>query len=654
MSAIPLFCGRYLTKHMNKIFLLLAGWCCLSASAQKAIDPTPDDISQAKTLREKFEDDDIVISEGKETIKFGLYKDNPEIAVFQEVKDRYLNIAPHRTDIRLYEFYNNKSKIEKFLIKWRNDRSAGFLVKDEYFAVKDLFYTDARVKYTSVDFPIQGYSYDYVMEKKYDDVKYFTSVYFSGEYPIKEKTISIIVPEWLEVELKEYNFAGYDITHEKKPDPAKKMTEHLYTLKNIPAAFDEKNAPGRSYLSPHILVVAKSFTRDGQRTALFDSTNDLYSWYKGLVNEMKDDPTVFDAKVKELTANAKTDEEKIRSIYYWVQDNIRYIAFEDGIAGFKPDDSHQVFTKRYGDCKGMANLTKQMLKAAGFDARLAWIGTKHIAYDYSLPSLAVDNHMICALMLNGKKYFLDATEKYNSFGHYAERIQNKQVMIEDGDKFILDKIPTSLTSDNKETYSVRMSIDNESLKAICSRTFAGESGTEFLCGFNSVENQKQQNALSDFLTGRDKNMSVSNLKTSDLNNRDLAIKVDYDMQLSNKVSGFDNEIYVDMDFLKEFGALEMKKRKTDYLFDYKTDYESSIVLEIPAGYKVDKLPQNLVYKGDGYSVNLSFSQTPKEISCKKSFVFQNGVIPVSEAAAWNKVVSDLNTIYKQQIVLTKS
>ena len=58
---------------------------------------------------------------------------------------------------------------------------------------------------------------------------------------------------------------------------------------------------------------------------------------------MKDDPNVYIAKVKELTATAKTDEEKIKNIYYWVQDNIRYIAFEDGIAGFKPDDSQNVF-----------------------------------------------------------------------------------------------------------------------------------------------------------------------------------------------------------------------------------------------------------------------------------------------------------------------
>src|SRR5690606_29442469 len=110
------------------------------------------------------------------------------------------------------------------------------------------------------------------------------------------------------------------------------------------------------------------------------------------------------ADVLKLTESAKTSEEKIKSIYYWVQDNIKYIAFEDGISGFRPDAAQNVLVNRYGDCKGMANLTKEMLKVAGFDARLAWIGTNRIPYTYELPSLAVDNHMICVVYAEGREF----------------------------------------------------------------------------------------------------------------------------------------------------------------------------------------------------------------------------------------------------------
>lgn len=81
------------------------------------------------------------------------------------------------------------------------------------------------------------------------------------------------------------------------------------------------------------------------------------------------------------------------------------------------------FSKKYGDCKGMAILLKTMLVEAGYDARLVWIGTDHISYDYSTPSLSVDNHMITAIMVDGKPIFIDGTEKFNSYGTFATRIQ---------------------------------------------------------------------------------------------------------------------------------------------------------------------------------------------------------------------------------------
>src|SRR5690606_36441307 len=253
---------------------------------------------------------------------------------------------------------------------------------------------------------------------------------------------------------------------------------------------------------------------------LFNETKDLYNWYKSLVDSMADDPSAIKEKVAELTANAKTDEEKIKNIYYWIQDNIRYIAFEDGLAGFKPDECQNVFKKRYGDCKGMANLTKQMLIDAGFDARLTWLGTKRIAYDYSTPSLSVDNHMICTVFYDGQKIFLDGTEKFNPFGEYAERIQGKQVMIENGDSFILETVPIVAPETNKETHLFNAKINNNALEGNVSLTYSGESRASFLYVFNNLRTEMKNEALEYYLKRADRNMMVDNIETSDLENRD--------------------------------------------------------------------------------------------------------------------------------------
>jgi len=618
--------------------------------SQKNIDPTPEDISLAKKLREKYSKDDIAILESTDNISFDFNKKEGKVTVFHNAKEHLMNIN-HRADIHKYEFYDSETQIETFSMKYRNDKSTSFFVKDEFYKDKDLFYNDARVKYMTVDFPVQGYTYRYEMEKKYKDVKYFISLYFNDEYPVLKKTISFSIPNWLEVELKEFNFEGYQIKKTSRQE--NNMTYVTYTLEDIPAVYKEEDTPGRSYTYPHVLVLAKSFTDNGKQTTLFKTSDDLYKWYKSLLAMMKDDTNVMKAKVAELTANAKTDDEKIKNIYYWVQDNIRYIAFEDGIAGFKPDESNNVFEKRYGDCKGMANLIKQMLKMAGFDARLSWIGTKHIAYDYKTPSLAVDNHMICTLIHKGKKYYLDGTEKFNSLGEYAERIQSKEVMIEDGDKCIIEKIPAVTNEANKEQFKAILSIQDERLTGNCNHNYSGESRAQFLNIYNNFETNKKKERLDGYISKQDKNITTSDLKTTDFQNRDGKLNLDYNINIANKVSSFDNEMYIDLEFMNEYKGFVLKDRKVDYEMDYKTHYESQINLIIPDGYKVTRLPSNLSIKENDFDINITFDKTEKEIIYKKSFIFKNGRIKASEMDKWNDFIKKMIENYNQQITISK-
>lgn len=638
--------------HLKTLFILLFLGNLSVSWGQKNIDPTPKDIELAKSIRSKYNKQDVAILESTETIHFGFNKSSSNVTVDLAVKEVLMNIN-HRADIYKYEFYDSSSKIETFLLKYRNDKTALFTVQDEFYKDKDLFYNDARVKHVQIDFPVQGYTYNYTMNKKFEDVKYFTTLHFNDEFPVLDKKIEINVPDWLEIELKEMNFNGHKIEKTQTKDTKNKTTVYTYHFKDIPAVFKEENSPGRTYLYPHILVLAKSYDYNGKKGTLFKTTADLYGWYKSLVDQMKDDTEQLKSKVNELTAKATSDEEKIKNIYYWVQDNIRYIAFEDGIAGFKPDDSHQVFSKRYGDCKGMANLIKQMLKIAGFDARLTWIGTKHIAYNYSIPSLSVDNHMICTVFLKGKKIFLDGTEKFSSIENYAERIQSKEVMIENSKDFIIDKVPTGYAEMNKETFRAKLTIEKDKLKGSCNRSYNGESRSQFLNIYNSFESDKKAEALVNYLAKRDKNNFVKDVKTSDLKNRDAKLTIDYALESSNRVSEFDDEIYLNFEFMNEYKSFTFKDRETDYEFDFKTLYDSEISITLPSGYKIEKLPENLNVKNEDFEIDIQFNLKGKELIYKKVFTFKNAILRKSNQESWNNTQKKLNELYNSSITLSK-
>ena len=620
--------------------------------AQKNSDPTPEEINEAKVLKIQYPNDDLVLLESKDYVTFGFNDNMGQVFVKHKIDHEMMNISS-RTDIQKHMFYDGQSEISTFALKYRNKKTAYFKIKDEAYSIEEFFFNDARVKYATLDFPVQGYKYYFEATKDIFDIKYFTSLYFTDAYPINKKEITLVVPKWLQLEIKEMNFDGFQISKKTTFDVSKNADIITYSLSGLDAVYKEEQSPGPSYIYPHLLILAKSYTHDGAQFTLFNETKDLYNWYKSLVDSMADDPSVLKEKVAELTENAKTDEEKIKNIYYWIQDNIRYIAFEDGLAGFKPDESQNVFKKRYGDCKGMANLTKQMLLEAGFDARLTWLGTKRIAYDYSIPSLSVDNHMICTVFYNGKKIFLDGTEKFNPFGEYAERIQGKQVMIEDGDSYILETVPVVTPEINMETHVFNAKINNNALEGDVSLTYSGESRASFLYAFNNLRTEMKNEALEYYLKSADRNMLVNNIETSDLENRDDQLLINYNLKQDNAVSAFDDEIYINLDYNQEYGKWLFNERNTDYEFAHKEYLSSEINLELPEGYKIAELPKGIDVNTKNYKIFVDFELTDNVLRYKKVFVMKNAVVRKSNFKEWNETIKNLQTIYNQQLILVK-
>lgn len=637
---------------MHKYFILPVLLFFLSSKniySQKNIDPTQEDIQLSKKLKDEYPDDEVAILNFIEDISFNYDKNNSKVTVNFESKQEFISLDS-RSKIPVYIFYDNESSVNKPKVLYRNLKSSKKTFNDEYYNSKDLFHTDARIKWASLTFPLPGYKYNFEYTKTYNDIKYFINSYFDDTYPISKKTIRVHVPNWLELEIKEMNFEGVTIS---KDISKGEITTYTYTIENTSSVINGSDYPGSTHYRPHLLFLAKSHKKNGTKIPLLNSTSDLYAWYHSLVEQLDDDPEIIRKKTLSIIKDCKTDEEKIKAIFYWVQDNIRYIAFEDGIAGFKPDESQNVYQKKYGDCKGMANLTKQMLLIAGFDARLTWIGTKHIAYDYSLPTIAVDNHMICTVILNEEKYFLDSTEKYNPLNHQAERIQNKQVLIEDGDSYILDKVPLFESSENLETITANLYIENELLIGDVSRNYNGESKSSFLYSINNLKSDKREEMLSNYIRGNSNNMTLNNVTVSDITDREADLTITYDIIQKNAINSFDDEMYIDIDYYKEYKNLDLEKRTVSYLFPHKI-YEKTLVnIDIPSDYKLKSLPENLHIVTTDFEISFTYKNEDSKIKYEKIIHFKNAQISSNEIESWNKTLKKLKNQYQSQIILSK-
>lgn len=624
----------------------------LSIKAQTD-DTSIDAISKAKTLKSEYDKEDIVISNQEIEISFKRNSSTGMVEVTENKKTTYFSIANY-AQMTYSTGYDNESEVEKLKLYYGDSRrNAGWNLQDEAYSMESIFHNDYRIKYGLIVFPGQGMSRRVEETIIHKDIKYFTSHYFVESYRIEKGVVVFNVPDWLDLDLKEYRFEGYDITRTEKKQGTN--TQITFSTTDMKPRKSEYRMQGSSFIFPHVLLLSKSFVNKNDNTViLFSETKDLYAWYLKLTKEVEIDVTDITTKVDELTAGMTVDDDKIKAIYYWVQDNIKYIAFEDGIAGFKPDAPQNVFNKRYGDCKGMAILLKTMLVEAGFDARLVWIGTDNIAYDYSTPSLSVDNHMIAAIMVDGEPVFIDGTEKYNRYGTFASRIQGKQALVEDGDSFKLVNVPRSNAELNLETYDGSLTIEGDHLMGKVKRVYQGEQVSSMLYNFTGLPQNKRLEVLENVLTDGNSNASIENTTAFDHTYRDGNIEIEYDFKVSNAVSNFDDTYYLELDPVRYLGNFQIDDDRENSFFFSNTRKESKkFELSIPEGYTVNSTPQNLKIDNKYLLIDMNYRVESDKIIYTSNILIKERLLHKDSFELWNSSIKQLKSFYDEQVVLSK-
>jgi hypothetical protein len=238
---------------------------------------------------------------------------------------------------------------------------------------------------------------------------------FQADVPVLRSSFTLVRPAEWEVDHRLY---GTSVVPRETRAPQGFKTATEWTLHAVSPLTAEAAMPSVRERSIRLAVAPLGFR----------AWDDVAHWYDGLTRARMRPGAASRARLASILEGAESEKDKLRRIYEWVRDNVRYVAVEIGIGGFQPHDANEVCANLYGDCKDMAGLLCMLGREAGLQVDPVLVSTwQNGPPDTTLPSPLQFNHVIAYSRSAG--IWMDATDKGAPFGQLPWYDQGLPVLV---------------------------------------------------------------------------------------------------------------------------------------------------------------------------------------------------------------------------------
>lgn len=324
-------------------------------------------------------------------------------------------------------------------------------------------------------------------------------------------------------------------------------------------------------------------------------------------------------KIDHLLQGITAEGEKVRAIYRYLQDNVRYINVKIDIGGFQAYPADYVCKNRYGDCKALTNYMQALLKHAGIKSYYTLIyaddKVNDVDSDFAFQAF---NHVILTVPLGNDTFFLECTSKNMPFGYLHTNIQGRKALLVDENDSRLISLPSLLPDD-----------------VLCSRKMSVKGNRLWL---ETVQRGESFEASLFLSSGVNKNILEKYLRDDILPSGSYSI-LEYDidktgvdsaqihlstlLEINNVFKQYGNNLIL-LPFPIVLPNYESPdKRVSDLQMDYPLFCEDTIIYTIPEG-EIAKVPEAIRLNTDFGHYYLEFSIGDNALVVRKSLLINRG------------------------------
>jgi len=428
-------------------------------------------------------------------------------------------------------------------------------------------------------------------------------------------------------------------------------TETTYVMKNIPAFVDERFMTTRdNYLSriEYELKVVKGF--DG-------TTNNITKTWGTVDKELKFDPSIGrqmkkKGVVKGLLSNDIILENneliKSKSIFEFVQEN--YI-WNERYSIFKDVSIKDLIETKSGNVSEINLLLYNLLSEQGVNVSPVLLSTRNNGLPTKIyPVISDFNYIIIQATINGKKYFLDATNKYLDFGQVPFNCLNQYGRLLDFKKGS-EWVSVQAQKTSVKRYNVDLDI-TEGLE-VSGKVKYKTTGYHALPIKNSYYSSPEAHLKS--YQNRYSEMELFNYRVDSKQENDFVFEEYFDIKLEVEEVG--QNLYLNP-FLFSFfetNPFKLQQRTFPVDFGYKDVYLYSSKINVSERFEIIDMPKDVLYNlpNNKGTVVLKYQESNNVIRVYFKFDFKKAIYDSSYYAYLKEYMDNVMNIQKNTLIVLR-
>jgi hypothetical protein len=566
--------------------------------------------------------------------------------------------------------YNTESEKVKDIKAWLI-RPSGQIVKYAKEQIMDRalrdndVYNEARLRMISgVDEAEPGAIFGYEVTVESKEIFSQFDWDFGSDHPVVASSISITVPNG-------WRAKGIIFNH-PNIEPVINGSTYTWQAQNLEGVKDESASPSIPNLVPRIVV--SIFPGSGQNAGVlrtFESWVDVSKYLSELADPQVQLDDALAGKARELTANAKTEFEKIQALGKYAQ-NIKYVSIQIGVGrggGHRPHSSLDVFKKSYGDCKDKANLMRAMLRALNINAYpvVIYSGDPTFVRE-EIPSLQF-NHCIIAIKVSaetksptiithpklGRLLIFDATDDDTPVGDLPFHEQGSFALIVAGADGALMRMPSTAPEVNKLVRKTDVTLSPEgAITAILTERSIGQSAVEERGMFKGLARPEYEKRIERWITRGATGAKISKISPVD-NQADGKFALDVDFTATNYAQLMRGKLLVfKPSLVSQRNGLDLTSplRKNPIVLQSEA-FSETVRVKLPEGFEIDEMPDATKLETAFGKFSTSYEVKDGHLIFIRNLEVQNVTIPASRYTEVRNFFGRINGAEMSPVVLAK-